>query len=153
MWLSSFELGLLYEVAQEDHLRTRRWSLVTERENELVQFESNHGALRHALSTRKRFRLTNAAFLALMEFKSTDLSFKTGLQRRFDQLYEEQAVAIAPHLVQQKLGDVEALPVAESLDLVRRFAARSVSASEIWAVSMASLGGGVTGALLTALLS
>ena len=88
-----------------------------------------------------------------MELKVDELSFKTGLQRRYGQLYEEQAVAIMPDLVQQKLDDVDALPATELLDLVRRFESRSVSSSEVWAVSLASLGGGATGALLTVLLS
>lgn len=147
------EMDLFYEIKQAAQLRAQQWSECRGLVDDLIEFEGSRGAVRRAARARRRYTLLNDAFLGLTHFKASDLTFKSNLENRVSAFYRECETPIIRHLADRAIDNTNEYPATEFLDLVKRFESRSVSATEVVGLGLASLSGGAIGGAVTALLT
>jgi len=141
------ELSLYYALAQESCARMEAWDELEEMVTELVGLQRKRGPFAFIRKTLLASRKVSDAQLALIEFRSRDVTAGGELERRCAKLYEQRGFSAAQALVEDRQSDRFEYPTAEIAELLRLIETRRLTDRDVMMLGLASVLGGALGAL------
>lgn len=147
LFAATSEFSLYYAFAQEACIRIGAWDELEEMVAELVDIQRRRGPVGFFRKTVFASRKISDAQLALIEFRSREVTAGGELDRRFAKLYEQREFAAAQALVEGRRADQFEYPTAEIAELLRLIETRRLTDREVLMLGLASVLGGALGAL------